>query len=174
MSGQDASLAAGAEVPVLFQAVIVPQRSLSALGRQVLIGVILASSVINAGVFVAIGAWPVGVFTAVELALAGWLFHLHMRAARASELLILSQAGLRIVRTSPRGERHCLTLPADWLSVRLEERPGRVPGLLLQTRGTAEEVARDLGETAKRDLAEALREALHARRHPAFDNPQLG
>jgi uncharacterized membrane protein len=55
----------------------------------------------------------------------------------------------------------------------LEEKPGRVPGLFLSTRGRREEIARVLGEPQKRDLAEALRDALYRLRHPIFDNPQL-
>jgi uncharacterized membrane protein len=64
-------------------------------------------------------------------------------------------------------------LPADWMAVRLEERRGRVPALVLQLRGHAVEVGRELGEDAKRSLAEALAVALHRRRNPVFDNPQL-
>jgi len=48
-----------------------------------------------------------------------------------------------------------------------------VPRLLLSVRGRSEEVARALGEAAKRDLAAALTRALHRWRNPRFDNPQL-
>jgi uncharacterized membrane protein len=77
------------------------------------------------------------------------------------------------VRTSARGRVESRDLPADWMSVRLEERRGRVPALMLRGRGLAVEVGGELGEEAKRSLAEALAEALHRRRHPVFDNPQL-
>jgi hypothetical protein len=36
-----------------------------------------------------------------------------------------------------------------------------------------EEIATSLGEVEKRDLWEALRDALHRLRSPRFDNPQL-
>lgn len=162
-----------AEDPVLFEAVIVPHRSLSAAGLRILLGVVLAASVASSTAFVLLGAWPVGVFAGLELVLAAILFRLHMHAARASELLLLTPRGLRIVRTSPRGRVESRDLPADWMAVRLEERPGRVPALVLQLRGQAVEVGRELGEEAKRSLAEALAEALHRRRNPVFDNPQL-
>ncbi len=165
-SPQDAS-------PVLFEAVIVPHRSLTQRGMKLLSIALLVSCGVSAAVFVAMGAWPVGIFAAVELLLAFSLFGLHMRAARASELLLLSEEGLRVVRTSPRGTVRSRLLPADWMAVRLQERPGRVPALLLETRQVTEEVGRDLGEVAKRELAEALAAALHRRRHPVFDNPQL-
>ena len=162
-----------AEESVLFEAVIVPHRSLSAAGLRVLLGVVLGACVASSTAFMLLGAWPVGVFAGLELVLAAWLFRLHMRAARASELLLLTQAGLRIVRTSASGRVESRDLPADWMAVRLEERPGRVPALVLLVRGRAVEVGRELGAEAKRSLAEALAEALHRRRNPVFDNPQL-
>jgi len=55
----------------------------------------------------------------------------------------------------------------------IEERPGRIPALLLTTRTLREEVASFLGEYEKRDLAAALQSALRGLRHPVFDNPQL-
>jgi len=159
--------------PVLFEAVIVPHRSLSLTGLRVLLAAVLLSCGGSAAAFVAIGAWPVGVFAGAELLLAVFLFHLHMRAARASEMLLLTAQGLRIVHTSPGGAVQTRILPADWMAVRLEERPGRVPALLLRTRDASVEVGRELGEVAKRSLAEALAEALERRRNPVFDNQQL-
>jgi uncharacterized membrane protein len=161
------------EAPVLFEAVIVPHRSLSATGLRILLGAVLVSCVASATVFALVGAWPVGVFAGAELLLAGVLFRLHMRAARASEMLLLTEEGLRIVRTSARGAVETRMLSADWMAVRLEERPGRVPALLLHVRGASEEVGCELGEAAKRSLAEALAAALERRRNPVFDNPQL-
>jgi uncharacterized membrane protein len=120
-----------------------------------------------------LGAWPVVGFIAVELGLAGGLLRLHARAARHTELLFLSFDVLRVVRTDANGRRTELRLWTAWLSVELEEREGRVPRLLLCTRARREEIAKALGEMEKRDLADALRTALHSARNPSFDNPQL-
>ncbi len=157
----------------LFEALIVPHRSLSkrALNR-LLIGICLLCSA-NASVFVAIGAWPVAGFTGIELLLAAVLFRSNVYSARGSELLLLMPSGLRIRRTSPAGARTETTLPAGWLRVELVERAGTVPSLLLVAHGVREEVGRVLGEAAKRDLAVTLADALHRYRTPVFDNPQL-
>ena len=127
----------------------------------------------DAVVFARIGAWPVGGFAGAELLLAALLLHINAQAARASEALLLTEAALRVVRTDQHGRRAERVLSPAWLTVQLEERPGRVPGLWLGTRGEREEVARSLGEDEKRDLARALTEALHRWRNPRFDNPQL-
>ncbi|HUW80365.1 MAG TPA: DUF2244 domain-containing protein, partial [Acidocella sp.] len=60
-----------------------------------------------------------------------------------------------------------------WLNVVLEERAGTVPKLILAARGRSYEVAKQLGEEQKRDLAAALTRALHRWRNPRFENPQL-
>jgi uncharacterized membrane protein len=160
------------EAPV-FEAVIVPHRSLSRRGRMLLLGAIGAVCCVSAALFVRLGAWPVGGFSGVELLLAILLLHLNTREARASEVLILSASGLRILRTDARGTRRDKVLPPAWLSAELQERPGRVSRLLLRGGGQSEEVAASLGEAAKQDLAMALQAALHRFQHPVFDNPQL-
>jgi uncharacterized membrane protein len=88
-------------------------------------------------------------------------------------MLLLDQDGLAVVRTDGCGRRQERRLPGGWLSVRLQDRPGRVPALLLVGRGIEEEIAGSLGEAEKRELAKALAAALEARRNPRFDNPQL-
>ncbi|MGI4951892.1 MAG: DUF2244 domain-containing protein, partial [Janthinobacterium lividum] len=101
------------------------------------------------------------------------LMRRNARATRASEMLLLSDDGLRIVRTDHAGRRTERTLQPAWLRASLEERQGRAPALWLANRGMRMEVGAELGEAEKRDLAEALNLALHRHRNPVFDNPQL-
>ena len=162
-----------ADETLLFEATIKPHRSLSPRGLRLVLAAIGLACVLDAVVFPLIGAWPVGGIAGLELILAAVLLRLNARAARASEVLLLTEAELRVVRTDLQGRRAEKVLPPAWLTVHLEERPGRVSGLWLGTRGAREEVARSLGEDEKRDLARALREALHTWRNPRFDNPQL-
>ena len=88
-------------------------------------------------------------------------------------MLLLSDEGLRVVRTDMAGRRVERRLQSAWLRAGLEERPGRVPALWLSDRGGRMEVGAELGEAEKRDLAAALAAALHRHRNPVFDNPQL-
>jgi uncharacterized membrane protein len=158
---------------VIFRAVIVPHRSLSRRGLRVLLATIAALCGANAATFAAIGAWPVAGFAGLELILAGVLFHLNATAARATELLLLTPDALRIVRTDPAGRRAERVLAPAWMTVQLEERPGRVAGLWLGSDGAREEIALFLGDAAKRELAKSLGDALYRWRNPRFDNPQL-
>lgn len=158
---------------LLFEAVIVPHRSLSAAALKRLLIFICVICSISAGMFIWLGAWPVGGFTGLELLLAAFLFRLNARAVRGSELVMLTDSGLRVVRTEPDGRRREITLQPGWLNLALEERPGRVPALILQARHQRVEIARSLGEDEKRQLSEALAAALDRMRNPRFDNAQL-
>ena len=120
-----------------------------------------------------LGAWPVLPFGALEVGLVVELLRVNARQARGSELILLHETELRIVRTEPSGQRRETILPSGWLTVLLEEREGRVPRLVLSRYGVNEEIARALGEAEKRDLASCLSRALHRARNPVFDNPQL-
>lgn len=55
----------------------------------------------------------------------------------------------------------------------MQQRTGRVPALILRTRGIREEIGRALGEAAKCVLTAALENALYRLRHPRFDNAPL-
>jgi uncharacterized membrane protein len=159
--------------PALFEAVIVPHRSLSRRGVAVLVVALSLLCFLIGLRCLLLGAWPVICFSAAEVGLAVSLIWLNVRRARAVELVVLSEDGVRIARTDMHGRRTEKTLSADWLNVVLEEEPGRVPALLLSARGRKEEIGTVLGEPEKRDLAAALSAALYRMRHPRFDNPQL-
>jgi uncharacterized membrane protein len=158
---------------LLFEAVIVPHRSLTPRGLLILLGAITGMVGLTALRFWLIGAWPVMIFSVVEVGLAMWLIWLNAHSARASELVLLSEDGVRIIRTDPRGRRRERTLNSAWLNVVLEEPRGRVPRLFLAARNVREEIGTVLGEDAKRDLAAALSAVLYRARHPTFDNSQL-
>jgi uncharacterized membrane protein len=159
--------------PTLFEAIIVPHRSLSRRGLLLLIGLIGTLCGLTAFRFWLIGAWPVIAFSVVEVGLAVLLLLINVHGARASEMILLTDRTLRVVRTTAAGRREERELQPAWLNVALEERPGRVPRLVLVTRGVREEVGAALGEVERRDLARALAEALHSARNPRFNNSWL-
>jgi len=120
-----------------------------------------------------LGAWPVLPFGALEVGLVLVMLRINSRQALGSELILLNETEMRIVRTEPSGRRRETTLPSTWLSVSLQERDGRVPRLVLSRYGVIEEIGGALGEAEKRDLAGSLTRALQRMRNPVFDNPQL-
>ena len=157
----------------VFEAIITPHRSLSPAGLRRVIGfLLLLSGTVSTGLWF-IGAWPVVGFNGAEMLLAVVLLRRNAQEKRREERLVLSDTGLHIVRTDLRGRRTVRRLEAGWINAVLQTRPGRAPSLLLVERGRQVEVGAHLGEHEKRDLAAALRQALHRQRNPVFDNPQL-
>ncbi|MDE2333678.1 MAG: DUF2244 domain-containing protein [Rhodospirillales bacterium] len=156
----------------IFEAVVTPHRSLGPRGVRLVGMAILFSCSVNATLAWLLGAWPVAIFAAVELGLASYLFRLGARV-QVEERLVLTEARLTIQRWDRAGQVVRLDLPTAWLRVALEDRPARVPALVLRGRFRPVEVGGSLGELEKRSLAEALAEAIHELRHPTFDNPQL-
>jgi len=152
---------------------VVRHRSLSTRGLSILLACLGVASLSVTTLFWFLGAWPIAGFNGGEMLLAAVLLRAHVRGRRAREMLLLTGNALRILRFDENGRRTERHMPAAWLNVVVEERPGRVPGMFVVSHGRREEVARALGEDAKRDLAEALKAALHRMRHPVFDNPQL-
>jgi uncharacterized membrane protein len=158
---------------IVFEAEVTPHRSLSPRGLRLVIGFVCTVSLCSTTLFWSLGAWPIAGFNGGEILLAMVLLRMHARSAKQRELLLLTGNSLRILRTDASGHDTERSLAPGWLNVVLEERPGRVPGLYLSSRGRVVEVGRALGEPEKRDLAEALKEAVHRLRNPEFDNPQL-
>ncbi len=157
----------------MFEALIVPHRSLTRRGQVWLIGSLGGLALLIGARFWMLGAWPVLPFGVLEVGLVLVMLRVNARQARGSELILLSETEIRITRTDPSGRRRETTLPSGWLSVSLREREGRVPRLVLSRHGVVEEIGRALGEEEKRDLAASLTRALHRARNPVFDNPQL-
>jgi uncharacterized membrane protein len=165
--------APGSGGATLFEALIVPHRSLSRRGMRLVAAGFAACFGLIALRFWLLHAWPVVGFSVVEIAAVVFLLYLNARRARASELVLLGEADLRVIRTDPSGRQQERVLSAAWLRVILLEEAGRIPRLILRSRSGHEEVGQALGETEKRDLAEALRRAVHEMHNPSFDNPQL-
>jgi uncharacterized membrane protein len=163
---------APAEKP-MFEAVVKPHRSLSRRGVFTVIGCMCLGSLIVTSLMFSLGAWPVIGFNGADILLATFLLWLNMRAARARETITLSTSSLKVTRTDMHGRREQFSIAPYWLNVVLQERAGTVPRLFLTARGLTHEVARQLGEAQKRDLAAALTRALERWRNPVFDNPQL-
>jgi uncharacterized membrane protein len=157
---------------VLFEALIVPHRSLTTSRRRWLMLAMAGTCGLIALRFWFLGAWPVIGFCLLEGIAAVFLIYLNHRRAKATELVMLSADTLRVVRTTPSGQQSEVTLSSAWMNVLLEESNGRVPRLSLGLRDRRVEVGAALGEAQKRELAAALGHALDHARNPVFDRPE--
>ncbi len=88
----------------LFDALLVPHRSLGRTGFYVLMGSLAVIWGFSSLLFLAKGAWPVFGFFGLDM-LAIWLaFRINYRAAQAREEVRISRAALAIRQVSPSGK----------------------------------------------------------------------
>src|SRR3546814_631684 len=88
----------------LFDAVLYPHRSLSATGFWIVMGSVAGVSFLAGMAAVAIGAWPVIVFFAVDLLLLAWCFRRNYWDARLYETVQLTERALTVRRVMPTGK----------------------------------------------------------------------
>jgi uncharacterized membrane protein len=161
-----------AQAPV-FEALIVPYRSLTRRGILIVVVALMVLSAAVAIRFWFLGAWPVVAFSACEVPALALLLAINQRRARASELIMLNSQALTVIRTDPAGRRQEVSLPSAWLRVAFEDVGRGVPHVMVRSHGRGCEVGAFLHEPEKRSLFEALSDALYRLRNPRFDNPQL-
>jgi uncharacterized membrane protein len=159
------------QAPV-FEALIVPHRSLTRKGAMFVVGGMTAATAAIALRFWLWGAWPVIAFSLVEAPLLIVLLAINRRRARASESIVLDAMRVTVIRTDPSGRRRRDELPSAWLRVELDGTRG-VPRLVLSSHGRNCEVGAFLHEPDKVSLFGALDSAIHHLKNPRFDNPQL-
>jgi uncharacterized membrane protein len=162
---------ASAEAPV-FEALIVPYRSLTRKGAMIVVATLSMVTAAVALRFWFLGAWPVLVFSFIDVPLLVVLLAINQRRARASEMILLDTTQLTVIRIDATGRRKRESLPAAWLQVDLNATKG-ISRIVLSSHGRQCEVGAFLHEPDKVSLFDALNSALHRIKNPRFDNPQL-
>jgi len=159
------------QAPV-FEALIVPYRSMTRRGVTYLVAIVVVISLGIGMRFLLLGAWPVMLFSLLELPVFGVLLAINVRASRARELILLDQRQITVIRTDPAGHQTSFSLPTAWLRISLEEIHG-ASRVILTSHGRGLEIGGLLHEPDKASLCQALQRAMHGVRNPVFDNPQL-
>lgn len=155
--------------PLLFDAVLMPHRSLSRAGFRVLMMLVAALSTILGLVFYLIGAWPIVGLLGLDVALVWLAFRLSYRSGRLRETLELSTASLTVRRTLPSGRAREWRFQPYWLRVEVD-RPQAPDGrLTLASHGRRLTIGAFLTPGERISLAAALARALarlHCRPEP--------
>ena len=105
-----------ASARLLFDAVLMPHRSLSPTGFWVLMGVVAVASCGVGLAFFLAGAWPVVGFLGLDVALVYLAFRHNYRSGKLREMLQLSKRELIVRRISPYREVTTWTFQPYWLS----------------------------------------------------------
>jgi uncharacterized membrane protein len=141
--------------PVLMDAVLAPNRSLSRQARRLLIIAFAVANAVPAVIFLANGAYPVSGFFGLDVLALIWALHVNERAGRARERVQVSPASIQITRREPNArETHYATSP---LFARVQEDPRAVR---IRAGASNLSVAGFLAPFEREAFAEALKEAL--------------
>jgi uncharacterized membrane protein len=123
----------------------------------------LVSVVVGIG-FTLIGAWPISGFlllAVLALVVAFWMIR---RKSRRVEIITIDRCTLLVRREGPRGPPEEIRLEPYWARVRLSA-PTVSPAMLtIGSRGRTVEIGRFLTTSEKREIANALEDALRAAR----------
>jgi uncharacterized membrane protein len=92
-----------ADTPI-FRALLTPHRSLTPRGFRVLMGIIVAGSLVCGLFCIAIGAWPVFGFFGLDVLILYVAFKLSYRSGRAREEVSVSRTSLDIRQVAPSGK----------------------------------------------------------------------
>jgi uncharacterized membrane protein len=153
---------------VLFDAVLLPHRSLSPVGFTILMGLIACVSFGAGLAFYLIGAWPVVGFMGIDVVLVYVAFRVSFRRARAYETVRLTENTLTVVRVAPSGRRRSIKLQPYWLRVEFEDPETQHGQLWLTSHGKGIIIGRFLHPEQRRSLARDLRAALERLRNPVY------
>ena len=150
----------------LFDAILVPHRSLGPTGFVALMVVVSVISFTAGLIFLLEGAWPVFGFFGLDVLLVYLAFRANYRSAHLYETIRLTRNELWVERRLPAGARQCWTFQPYWLQVVCDDQPHSGGRLTLRSHGRSLTIGSFLTPEERADLAKALRDALSAVREP--------
>jgi len=146
----------------VWQATLTPHRSLTRQGFLALMGLVIAINLIVAGMFVALGAWPIAGFAGLDVLLVWWAFKVNIADARKLERISITEHELVLDRVSEKHPPQQQRFVRRWVRVELQEDGERelIGSLLLISGRTRVAVGEFLAPEERKTLAEALKTAL--------------
>ena len=146
----------------VWQATLTPHRSLTRGGYLTLMGLVIAVNLVVAGMFVALGAWPIAGFAGLDVLLVWWAFKANYGDARKLERISITDHELVLDRLSEKRLPEQQRFVRRWVRVELEEDRDRelIGSLLLISGQTRVVVGEFLSPDERKTLARALKSAL--------------
>lgn len=148
---------------LFFDAVLRPHRSLSRAGFAVLMIAIVAASAAESAPFLAVGAWPVLAFVALNMAFVFTAFLVSYRNARAFETLQLGTKHLIVRKVDADGSSRAWRLEPHWLRIDMDDPATHESQLVLSCKGKRLIVGAFLTPGERLEVAEALGAAMARR-----------
>ena len=146
----------------VWQATLTPHRSLTREGFYLLMGLVIAVNLVVAGMFVALGAWPIAGFAGLDVLLVWWAFRVNFADARKLERISITEYELVFDRETENRPPEQQRFVRRWVRVELQEDTERelIGSLLLISGRNRVAVGEFLAPEERKTLAEALKSAL--------------
>jgi uncharacterized membrane protein len=144
-----------AHSPVLMDAVLAPNRSLSRQARRLLILAFTIANAVPAAFFLAHGAYPVSGFMGLDVLALIWALHANERSGKARERVLVSPVSIQVTRRRPDAREQHYAVSPLWARVQDDTRAVRI-----SAGGADVFVAGFLAPFERAAFAEALKEAL--------------
>ena len=110
--------------------------------------------------FLALGAWPILPFMALDVALLWWAFRASYADGRGHERVLLANDSLTLLRVSSRGTEKRFGFEPLWTRVQIEETPLGDAHVWLTARGRRVRVGHFLSAQERREVGAAITAAL--------------
>ena len=150
----------GSGEPVLFDAVLAPNRSLGRVGFLAVMAGVVVVSVGLGTYFLLQGAWPVFGFFGLDILLLYLAFRLSYRSGRLRETIRVTADEVVVRRIAPNGRTTEWRFNPCWLQVALDEPVEHESQITLTSHGRTIIVGHFLAPEERASLVKALREAL--------------
>jgi uncharacterized membrane protein len=151
-------------------AVITPNRSLSALGFKLVLAALAVPCALFSIVFFTIGAWPAPFFLGLDVALVYVALRASFRAAERSERLRVSAEQVEVIEEAQGRARTVWTSPTAFTSVDLEALGEHEMRVRLRLSGKRRSVGKALSPPEREALGQALREAIRRARSERYSS----
>ena len=151
---------------VRFDAFLHPHRSLSRTGFFVLMGVLIAISLIIGGIFLAAGAWPVFGLYGLDVLIIYLAFRKNYKNAQIYEKVRLSDDLLLVEKSDREGQKQQWTFQPYWLRVTVDDPDAHDNKVRLTSHGKSVTIGAFLSPEERLEFAAALVRALDDLRQP--------
>ena len=150
----------GPEAPVIFDAVLAPNRSLGRAGFVAVMAGVVVVSVGLGAYFLLQGAWPVFGFFGLDIALLYLAFRLSYRSGRLRETIRVTADEVVVRRIAPNGRTTEWRFNPYWLRVALDDPVEHHSQITFTSHGRSIVVGPFLAPEERARLVKALRAAL--------------
>lgn len=147
-----------------FHALLFPNRSLSADGFKRVLGVVIGVNLLNALIYLTVGAWPVAFFCGVDILIVWLAFRISYAQGRRHERVMLTEDALWVSRVLPSGHETRWKLSPYWARVLIDRPVRHETQLRIVEKGKTLILGSFLSPRERGELAEALEAALREAR----------